>query len=344
MEACVLYAKQNMKIEKRPEPKIGDTDVRVKIIAAGICGSDLHYFKHGQVASFKLRQPLVLGHEASGEVIETGINVSLKPGDKVVINPSLVCQKCKHCLQGKENLCRNIQFMGSASFFPHIQGTFQETVVVKEQQCHLVKSNVPHNVLAFAEPLSVALHTIERAGKFFNQDVLIVGAGAIGLLVGSLAKLCGARSVSITDILDYPLQIAQEIGIDKCVNIRKDIEQISSWENGENHFSVVIEATGSHNGLTTALNCASPGAAVVEVGILPNSNAEIPFSQAFSKEIDLRFVLRQNLQFGMAVDMLENGRVNPLPLLSGSFELKDFQRAFSLAENKAEAIKVQINP
>lgn len=344
MNACVLHAKQDMRMEQSSQPVLGDSDVRIEIKAAGICGSDLHYYQHGKVASFSLQQPLVLGHEACGDVVEVGKNVNLKLGDKVVINPGLVCRSCKYCLRGQENLCRNIQFMGSASYFPHIQGTFQKTVVVKEQQCHVVVNDTPYQVLAFAEPVSVSLHAVQRAGNLFNQRVLIIGSGTIGLLVASLSRLAGASFVAITDILDYPLQVAETLGVDECVNAQDSADVIASWQQESNSFPVVIEATGTYQGFTVALSSAGPGGKVIEVGILPGGQAEIPFSQAFAKELDILFVLRQNLQFGPAVDILSTGKLDPLPLLSASFALKDFEQAFALARDKSKAIKVQLQP
>ena len=344
MNACVLYDKQDMRLEDRSQPELGDLDVRIEIKVAGICGSDLHYYQHGKVAAFSLKEPLVLGHEACGEIVEVGKKSTLTPGDRVVINPGLVCGNCKYCLRGQENLCRDIKFMGSASYFPHIQGTFQETVVVQERQCHIVRNDTAYQVLAFAEPLSVALHAVHRAGNLFNQRVLIIGSGAIGLLVASLARLSGAAFVAITDILDYPLQVAQKLGVDECVNAQHDTEVIASWQQEPNSFPIVIEATGTYKGFEAALSSASPGGKVVEVGILPGGQSEIPFSQAFAKELDILFVLRQNLQFSPAVDMLAEGKLDPLPLLSASFAFNDFEQAFALARDKSKAIKVQLEP
>lgn len=344
MNACVLYGKKDMRLEHRPLPELGDSDIRIEIKAAGICGSDLHYYHHGKVADFTLRQPLVLGHEACGEIVEVGPKASLKPGDRVVINPGRVCRSCRYCLSGRENLCRDIRFMGSASYFPHIQGTFQKTVVVHEQQCHLVANDTPDKILAFAEPLSVALHTLQRAGGLFNKRVLIIGSGTIGLLTASLARLAGASYIAVTDILDYPLQVAQELGVDKCAHALHDADTIASWQHADNSFPVVIEATGTHNGLAVALSSAGPGGTVVEVGILPEGQAGLPYSHAFAKEIDIRFVLRQNLQFDPAVEILSAGKLDPLPLLSASFELKDFKQAFELAQDKSKVIKVQLLP
>jgi L-idonate 5-dehydrogenase len=344
MNACVLYGKEDMRLERRSQPVLGDYEIRIEVKAAGICGSDLHYYQYGKVADFTLQQPLVLGHEACGDVIEVGGKAKLKVGYRVVINTVLVCRNCKYCLKGQENLCRDIRFMGSASYFPHVQGTFQETVIVQEQQCHVVENDTPYQVLAFAEPLSVALHAIQRAGNLFNQRVLIIGSGAIGLLVAYLSRLSGASFVAITDILDYPLQVAQELGVDGCVHAQHGADIIASWQQEEDSFPIVIEATGTYKGLAVALSSAGPGGTVVEVGILPGGQANIPFRHAFAKELDILFVLRQNLQFGSAVEMLSAGKLDPLPLLSASFGLNDFEQAFALARDKSKAIKVQLQP
>jgi L-idonate 5-dehydrogenase len=163
-------------------------------------------------------------------------------------------------------------------------------------------------------------------------------------LVAYLSRLAGASYVAITDILDYPLQIAEKLGVDECINAQDGADVIASWQQESNSFPVVIEATGTYKGFTVALSSAGPGGRVIEVGILPGGQAEIPFSQAFAKELDILFVLRQNLQFGPAVDILSAGKLDPLPLLSASFALKDFEQAFALARDKSKAIKVQLQP
>ncbi len=342
MLSCVLIEKNNMQLVDREDPPIGTTDVRISTDTVGICGSDIHYFHRAEVAGFQVREPLALGHEACGRVIEVGRDVTrLQVDDVVVVNPGRTCGKCEFCLSGKENLCPQILFMGSASHNPHIQGAFQERLVVSEAQCVRTNKEASFQALAFAEPLSVALHTINRAGNVFNKKLLIIGAGAIGLLCAMVARMAGAKFITISDIHKYPLAIAREIGVDLAVNADEDAELIESWkEKGE--YDIVIEASGTPIGLKTAVYSANRGARIVEVGILPSGLIDIPYHVMFSRELEIASVLRQNLVFDTAVEMIENGRIDVMPLLSGRFPITDFATAFELAEDREKSIKIQL--
>ena len=169
------------------------TDVRVAVKAVGICSSDPHYYHHGRVGDFVIREPFTPGHEASGQVIEVGAEVSkVRPGDRVAINPSRTCGVCRYCRAGAFNHCENVQFFGSASRFPHMQGAMRESMVVDQRQCIPVPAGLPFEIAAFGEPLAVALHAVEQAGSLLGKTIMVVGAGPIGALTLMAAKLAGA--------------------------------------------------------------------------------------------------------------------------------------------------------
>src|SRR5437762_5230800 len=205
MLTCRIHAKEDLRIEPATEPEVGAGEVLIRLGAGGICGSDLHYYFEGSNGSFVIREPLVPGHEASGVVAKVGEGVTrVKPGDKIEVSPSQACGRCDYCREGREHLCRNMRFLGSASLYPHVQGMFSEYFVLGERQCYPVAGDVSLGELAFAEPLAVGLHAVNRAGELLGKSVLVAGAGTIGRLTMIAALLKGARSVTASAELYHP--------------------------------------------------------------------------------------------------------------------------------------------
>ena len=195
MLACRIHAKDDLRIEAVDTPEVGPGQVLLRLGAGGICGSDIHYYYEGRNGSFIVREPLIPGHEASATVAAIGPGVTrVKVGDKVAVSPSHACGRCEGCREGREQLCRNMRFMGSASLYPHVQGMFSEFFVLGERQCYPVAGDVTLGELAFAEPLAVALHAIHRGTDLIGKSVLITGAGTIGCLTVMAARLAGAKS------------------------------------------------------------------------------------------------------------------------------------------------------
>jgi L-idonate 5-dehydrogenase len=165
-------------MENRPEPQPGEGEVIVRFGAGGICGSDLHYYHEGRVGNFELGEPMVLGHELAGEVVQVGAGVSaVQPEQRVAVNPSRPCLRCGYCLSGRSNLCKNVRFNGSAARFPHVQGGFAELFSTSAEQCVPIPDNLSYPAAACAEPLAVTLHAVARAGSLLGRRVLVTGAG-----------------------------------------------------------------------------------------------------------------------------------------------------------------------
>ena len=184
MLQCSIHGAEDLRIENVPCPQPGPDQALVKMGAAGICGSDMHYFRDGQIGKFKIQEPLIPGHEASGVIASLGANVTgLEEGQRVAINPSHPCGTCSRCREGRENLCDSMFFLGSASVFPHAQGMFREYFLISAKQCIPVSNQVSLEELALSEPLSVGLHAVNRAGNLCGKKVLISGSGTIGCMV-----------------------------------------------------------------------------------------------------------------------------------------------------------------
>ncbi len=194
MFAARIHGKEDLRLDAFDTPAPGPGEVLLRLGAGGICGSDLHYYFEGRNGSFIVREPLIPGHEASAVVEATGPGVTrVKKGDHVAVSPSHACGRCEGCRSGREQLCSNMKFVGSASLFPHVQGMFREYFVMGERQCYPVGGDVSLGELAFAEPLAVALHTIHRGPDLIGKSVLVTGAGTIGCLTVMAARLASPR-------------------------------------------------------------------------------------------------------------------------------------------------------
>ena len=338
MLACRIHAKDDLRIEPVDTPEVGPGQVLLRLGAGGICGSDIHYYYEGRNGSFIVREPLIPGHEASATVAAIGPGVTrVKVGDKVAVSPSHACGRCEGCREGREQLCRNMRFMGSASLYPHVQGMFSEFFVLGERQCYPVAGDVTLGELAFAEPLAVALHAIHRGTDLIGKSVLITGAGTIGCLTVIAARLAGAKSVTVSDILDRPLAQAREVGADRTLRADRDADALATPQ-----FDVCFEVSGSFAALKSCVAAAKRGGTIVQVGTLPHEPLPFVVNELMAKELDLKGAFRWGIEFDWAVDYLSTRRVDVRPLLSGQFPLQEAVKAFALAKDKTRSTKVQV--
>jgi L-idonate 5-dehydrogenase len=309
----------------------------LRLGAGGICGSDLHYYQHGRAGAFVIREPLVPGHEASGVVDTIGSEVTrVKPGDKVAIDPSHPCGRCDYCRAGRMNLCRKMVFVGSASVFPHAQGMFAEAFVMPERQLTAVpEGDVTLGEIACAEPLSVGLHAVQRAGAVLGKRVLVTGGGTIGCMCAIAARLAGAAEVVVADVAERPLQMARSIGADRV--IRSDTDAAGLGDG----FDIAIEAAGVAAALATCLVAVQRGGRIVQVGTLP---AELPFpaNSVMARELDYVGAFRANGEFDLAVQAIRTRRADVRPLISAQLPLSRALEAFELALDRSRSTKVQL--
>jgi L-idonate 5-dehydrogenase len=343
MRVCVIHQARDLRLEEHDRPSITPQGVLIRVRAGGICGSDLHYYFEGRNGDFAIREPFVPGHEVSGEVFQVGAEVTrVAAGQRVAIHPGRNCGRCFACRDGRGNLCRNVFFMGSASRFPHMQGGFADYVLVDESQCHAVSPDLPFATAAFAEPLAVALHAVERAGPMLGRLVLITGAGPIGLLVLLAARRAGAETICITDILDEPLALARQIGADITINVGQGGGSLEQEIQRTAGFEVAFEISGNPAGLATCLEAVRPGATVVQVGTLPPGKFPVAGNLVMAKEIDLRGAMRFDREFAHSVACLDRGLIDVKPLLTASVPAEEASAAFDLAKQRNKHSKVQI--
>lgn len=341
MRAAVIHAPHDLRIDDIADQPTGPTDVRVRVGAGGICGSDLHYYHHGGFGVVRIQTPMVLGHEIAGTVIACGPSVaSVKPGDKVAVNPSLPCGICRYCMEGRSNQCLDMRFYGSAMRNPHVHGGFREELVCSEAQAVLLPPDVSINEAAFAEPLSVCLHAAQQAGPLLGKRVLITGSGPIGALLIMVARQAGALEIVATDLLDPPLAKAREVGADRTINTRSEPDGLAGYGTEKGYFDVVFEASGAAPALASALTAARPGATVVQVGIGADATPPVPLNLLVAKEINIRGTFRFHQEFAWAVGFIASRRIDVRPLLTEIVPLSEAVRAFDLASDRSRAMKV----
>jgi L-idonate 5-dehydrogenase len=338
--AATLYGAEDLRMVESELPPLAAGMIRISFGAGGICGSDMHYFRHGRTGDFVVRDPLVLGHEVAGEVVE--VNASDAPvavGDRVAVNPSRWCGTCIRCREGRQNLCENIYFMGSASRYPHMQGGFASHFDAIPAQCVKLPPHMVMEAAALAEPLAVCLHAAARAGNLEGKRAVVFGAGPIGLLTIAAARLAGISEAAAVDIAAAPLAFAQTFGADHIVDISRGTEALTYLANAR-AFDVAFEASGSAAGLAAAIAAVRRGGTVVQIGNLPGGDIPVPANAVMSKEIDLRGTFRFGAEFAEAVQLIADGRVDVLSLITARVPLGEAPAALRLALDRNQSMKV----
>ncbi|MCZ7909162.1 L-idonate 5-dehydrogenase [Agrobacterium leguminum] len=341
MKAVVIHAAKDLRIEERETEQPGPGQVEVAIEAGGICGSDLHYYNHGGFGTVRVREPMILGHEVAGTIKALGEGVSgLAVGDRVAVSPSRPCNHCEFCLKGQQNQCLNMRFYGSAMPMPHIQGAFRQRLVAEAYQCHKVRDGVSIHEAAMAEPFAVTLHGVNRAGALTDKRVLVTGCGPIGALAIIAARAHGAREIVATDVMDAVLQKALAVGADRVINVADDPDALSAYSANKGYFDVQFEASGNERAVRSGLEALKPRSTVVQLGL--GGDVSIPQNMVVAKEIEMKGTFRFHEEFGLAVDFINQRRVDLKPLLTGTFPLEEAVAAFEAAGDRSRSMKVQL--
>jgi L-idonate 5-dehydrogenase len=341
MRAVIIHAPRDLRVETVTVPETGAGDVRIRIGAGGICGSDLHYYQHGGFGAVRIKEPMILGHEIAGTVESVGAAVTrVAPGDRVAVNPSRPCGYCRYCLEGKANQCLDMRFFGSAMRLPHVQGAFREVLVAPESQMVRLDPSVPLAEAAFAEPLAVCLHAANRAGPLLGRRVLVTGCGPIGVLSVIAARRAGAAEIVATDVADAPLAIARAVGADRAINIASEPDALGPYGADKGTFDVLIEASGNERALVGALDALRSQSIVVQVGL--GGEFKIPINTIVVKEIEVRGAFRFYKEFELAAELIAKRLVDVRPLLTATLPLERAVEAFELASDRSRAMKVQL--
>ncbi|MGW7788489.1 L-idonate 5-dehydrogenase [Streptomyces tricolor] len=335
MLGCVLNGAGELRVEELPCPRPGPGAALVAVRYGGVCGSDLHYWRHGGVGDFRLREPMVLGHEVVGTVVSYGPEATgPAPGTAVAVHPATPCGHCPECADGRANVCRDTRYLGSAARFPHVQGGFAARLVVPAGQLRVLPDGLGLRRAALAEPLAVALHAVRRAGEVAGRHVLVTGAGPIGCLVVAAAKAAGAARVTVTDLVPEALGYAAVAGADTLV--RADDPDDPGWPA---EVDTAVEASGAAAGLDTCVRLVRRSGVVVQLGMLPAGRTPFAGNLVVSREIEVRGAFRFDAEFDTALDLLA-ARGEFDGLVSAVVPVREAESAFALAADRERSCKV----
>lgn len=336
--AVVAHAADDLRIEDVGVVSPAADEAIVAIAYGGICGSDLHYWRHGAAGASVLREPMVLGHEVSGVVVRQAADGSgPAEGAPVVAHPLTPRgDGATPWPEDRPNLAPASTYLGSAMHLPHTQGAFAQRVALPTRMLHEVPRGMDLRVAALAEPAAVAWHAVRRAGDVQGLSVAVIGAGPIGQLVASVARRDGASAVTVTDLERAPRDIALTRGIG-AIDAR-DETAIAAL-----HADVVVESSGTVPGLAAAVSAAARGGTVVLLGLQRAGDVPAPIATAITRELALLGSFRFGSEFDAVIAALADGSLDTAGIISQVRPAHDALDAFALAADPASSCKVLLD-
>ncbi|NNG21056.1 NAD(P)-dependent alcohol dehydrogenase [Naumannella sp. ID2617S] len=319
MRASVLKPDLTVVLEDRPVPQPEADQVLVRIEAVGVCGSDVHYYRHGRIGGFVVDRPIILGHESGGTIVAVGSDVDPgRIGERVSIEPQRSCRTCEFCKRGEYNLCTKIEFYAT----PPIDGVFAEYGVIQADFAHPIPDTMSMDAAALLEPLSCAIAAVRKAHIQPGSSVLIAGCGPIGIICAQAAKAFGADEIVMTDLLEERRRLALKFGATKVVD--PAAEQLP-----EASVDAFIDATGALPAVRSGIATVKPGGAAIIVG-MGDEDMNLPVSVITAREIGVTGIFRYNNTWPAGISMVQNGVVDLDALVSGRFGLAEVQHALDI--------------
>lgn len=319
-----------------PEPMAGQALIRIEKI--GVCGSDIHVY-HGKHPFTSY--PVTQGHEVSGVIVKLGEGVEgLREGQKVTIEPQVVCGKCYPCRHGKYNLCDELKVMGFQT-----TGTASEYFAIDAAKITPLPDDFSLEEGAMIEPLAVAVHAVRQAGDITGKDIVVLGAGPIGNLVAQTAKSLGARKVMITDISDLRLKLAKDCGVDVCVNTRNvEFNTALLQAFGPDKADILYDCAGTDVTMNQAIRNVRKGSTIILVAVFAGM-ASIDLAVANDHELDINSTMMyRHEDYLKAIELVSERKVRLSPLVTARFAFKDYLKAYEhIDAHREETMKVIIN-
>lgn len=327
----VLEGIHQVKFEDRPIPELRDPhEVLVNVRFTGICGSDVHYWEHGSIGQFIVKDPMVLGHESSGVISKIGSAVTtLKVGDRVAMEPGIPCRRCEPCKAGKYNLCEKMAFAAT----PPYDGTLAKYYVLPEDFCYKLPENINLQEAAVMEPLSVAVHIVRQANIAPGQSVVIFGAGPVGLLCCAVARAFGSPKIIAVDIQRGRLEFARKYAATATFEPSKvpaleNADRIIEENNLGLGADVVIDASGAEPSVHTGIHVLRPGGTYVQGG-MGRSEMTFPIMATCTKELNVKGSFRYGSgDYKLAVNLVASGKVSVKELITGVVKFGNAEQAF----------------
>ena len=316
-------------MEDVPEPQCGTNDVKIKVTHTGICGTDLHIYTWNEWAQRTLDLPLITGHEFCGIVEEIGPGIThYKPGDHVSGEAHITCGYCRNCRAGKRHLCHKTIGVGIQR-----DGAFAEYLVIPESNVWPIHKDIPLEIAAFFDPYGNAVHTA-LSFEMVAEDVLITGAGPIGIMAVSICNFVGARHVVITDVNDYRLDLARKMGASRAINVsRERISDVFEDLNMSNGFDVGLEMSGNPDAFKDMLENMYHGGKIALLGLLPKST-QINWDDIIFKGLHMKGIYGREMYetWYKMTQMLRSG-LDISPVLTHKLPIDDFQEGFDIMES-----------
>ncbi|MDJ1113363.1 zinc-binding dehydrogenase [Microbacterium dauci] len=333
--AVVAHAADDLRIEDVGEPIAAADQAIVEVAYGGVCGSDLHYWRHGAAGASILREPMVLGHELSGTVVASAADGSGPAvGTRVAVHPLTARGDGETPYpEDRPNLAPASTYLGSAMHLPHTQGGFADRVALPTRMLHPLPPGLGLRRAALAEPAAVAWHAVERAGDVTGRRVAVIGSGPIGLLAASVARHHGAAEVVTTDLHPRPREIAEQLGA-RTIDAR-ETDAIAAL-----HVDVVIESSGTVPGLAAAVSAARRGGTVVLVGLQRAGDVPAPVATAITRELTLTGSFRFGAEFAEVIAALADGSLAVDPVVTHTFAAAEALEAFTAAGEASVSAKV----
>jgi threonine 3-dehydrogenase len=313
-------------LEELPAPEIGPNDVLIRVHKTGICGTDLHIYNWDAWSQRTIPVPMAIGHECAGEVQAVGSHVTgFQPGDRVSVEGHVTCGDCRNCRAGRRHLCRNTRGLGV-----NRQGCFAELLSMPASNVFRLSPDIPDDVAAFLDPLGNAVHTA-LSFDVVGEDVLITGAGPIGLMAAAVVRQVGARYVVVTDVNEYRLDLARKMGVSYAVNPReRPLRDLMAHLGMTEGFDVGLEMSGNADGFRELLEVMNNGGRVAILGI-PTAPIAIDWTQVIFKGLVLKGVYgREVFETWYKMASLLSAGMNVTPVLTHRFHADRFEEAFEV--------------
>ena len=334
-EAAVMHDTHDVRMEERPVPEPGPHEVLVEIKAVGVCGSDVHYYEEGKIGDFVVREPLILGHESAGVIVEVGDAVTKHTtGKRVTLEPGVPDMVCHECRSGRYNLCPNVHFFAT----PPIDGAFTNYVTIHEDFAFALPENLSNEVGALMEPLSVGLWACWKGGVTAGDRVLVTGAGPIGLLAVQVARALGAAEVTITDVSLERLDLATKTGATRAINVSEE-----SLDEAGVESNVLLECSGNPQALNDGIKTLQPAGIAVIVGMGPDE-ISVPLGYIQPREITLTGTFRYANTYPAAIGLAANGQVDLESIITSHYGLKETEEALQASKKDPANVKPMVMP
>jgi L-iditol 2-dehydrogenase len=329
MKAMMLTGIRQIMLKEIPEPVIvNSNDVKIRMTAVGICGSDIHYYTNGKIGSQKVIYPFTVGHEGAGIAVEVGPAVKkIKPGDLIAIEPAMPCYECDQCLSGRQHTCRNLRYLGCPA---QAEGCLIEYIVMPEKSCFVLSGKLTSDHGSISEPLSIGIYSVKKAGVIKDLKIGILGFGPIGMSVMLAAKAESADSFYITDKIEPRLSVALKEGASMTGNPSEEniVEKI--LQKTPLGLDVVFECCGQQEALDQAVDLLKPGGKLIVVGIPEFNDWSLNVEKTRRNEISLQFIRRQVDCVEPALEMMKNGTISIDNMVTHRFPFNRTKEAFDL--------------